>query len=259
MRAQFRFYAELNDFLPRYRRQRLFTHEFEGNPSIKDMVEAIGVPHPEVDLILVNGESVDFNYHLRNRDRVSVYPVFESIDISPLLRLRPEPLGEVRFVLDTHLGRLAGYLRMFGFDTLYRNDFGDETLAQIASEQKRILLTKDRGLLKRNSITHGYFVRSTNPRDKLVEVMRRFDLLRSVAPFRRCIRCNELLALVEKEAILDELLPQVREHYSEFRRCTGCDQIYWKGTHFERMERFLDWTLQRSRDSESSISLGDEA
>lgn len=247
MRAQFRFYAELSDFLPLERRQRVFSHEFDGKPSIKDTIEAIGVPHPEVDLILVNGESVGFGYHLRNGDRVSVYPVFESIDISPLVRVRPEPLREVRFVLDTHLGRLAGYLRMFGFDTLYRNDYGDEALAQIASEQKRILLTKDRGLLKRNSVTHGYCVRSINPRDKLVEVMRRFDLYRSVAPFRRCIRCNQLLAVVEKEDIFEELLPQVREHYTEFRRCTGCDQIYWKGTHFERMERFLEWALQKSR------------
>ena len=240
MRAEFRFYAELSDFLPLERRQRAISHEFEGNPSIKDTIEAIGVPHPEVDLILVNGESVGFDYHLQNGDQVSVYPVFESIDISPLVRLRPEPLREVRFVLDTHLGRLAGYLRMFGFDTLYRNDFGDEMLAQIASEQKRILLTKDRGLLKRNSVTHGYCVRSTNPKDELVEVMRRFDLFRSIAPFRRCIRCNEVLAAVEKEDILEDLLPQVRKDYSEFRRCTGCHQIYWKGTHFERMEHFME-------------------
>ena len=247
MRAEFRFYAELSDFLPLERRQRAISHEFEGNPSIKDTIEAIGVPHPEVDLILVNGESVGFDYHLQNGDQVSVYPVFESIDISPLVRLRPEPLREVRFVLDTYLGRLAGYLRMFGFDTLYRNDFGDEMLAQIASEQKRILLTKDRGLLKRNSVTHGYCVRSTNPKDELVEVMRRFDLFRSIAPFRRCIRCNEVLAAVEKEDILEELLPQVREDYSEFRRCTGCHQIYWKGTHFERMEHFMEWALQQSR------------
>lgn len=247
MHAQFRFYAELSHFLPPERRQRAFRHEFDGNPSIKDTIEAIGIPHPEVDLILVNGESVGFSHHLQNGDRVSVYPVFETVDISPLVRLRPEPLREVRFVLDTHLGRLAGYLRMFGFDTLYRNDFGDETLAQIASEQKRILLTKDRGLLKRNSVTHGYCIRSTHPRDKLIEVMRRFDLYRSVAPFRRCIRCNELLTDVEKKEILEELPSQVREHYDEFRRCTGCAQIYWKGTHFERMERFLDWVLQHGR------------
>jgi hypothetical protein len=237
----------LSDFLPSEKRHRAFNHEFDGNPSIKDTIEAIGVPHPEVDLILVDGESVGFDYHLQNRDRVSVYPVFESIELSPLVRLRPEPLREVRFILDTHLGRLAGYLRMLGFDTIYSNDLEDETLAQIASEEKRILLTKDRGLLKRNSVTHGYCVRSTHPRDKLIEIMRRFDLYRLVTPFRRCIRCNGLLAIVKKEDIIEELLPQVREHYSEFRRCTGCAQIYWKGTHFERMESFLTWVLEESR------------
>jgi uncharacterized protein with PIN domain len=248
MEARFRFYAELNHFLPAGRRQRAFRHAFDGNPSIKDTIEALGVPHPEIDLILVNSQSVGFDYHLQDGDRVSVYPVFESIDISPLGRLRPEPLRQVRFVLDTHLGRLAGYLRMLGFDTTYENDIDDDRLAEIASEQKRILLTQDRGLLKRNAITHGYCVRSSNPKEKLIEVMRRFDLFRAVAPFRRCIRCNGLLSSVTKDDILEELPPQVRERHRDFKRCTGCGQIYWKGTHFERMERFLDWVLGQDRD-----------
>jgi uncharacterized protein with PIN domain len=247
MEAQFRFYAELNHFLPTDRRQCAFRHNFDGAPSIKDTIEALGIPHPEVDLILVNSRSVGFDYHLQDGDRVSVYPVFESIDISPLGRLRPEPLRQVRFVLDTHLGRLAGYLRMLGFDTCYENDIDDDRLAEIASDQNRILLTKDRGLLKRSVVTHGYCVRSSNPREKLVEVMRRFDLFRSVAPFRRCIRCNGLLTGVAKDEVIEALPPRVRERYSDFRRCTGCGQIYWKGTHFERMERFLEWVLEQDR------------
>lgn len=247
MHAQVRFYASLNDFLPNNRRQRTFRHEFNGNPSVKDTIEAIGIPHPEVELILVNGESVGFDYHLKNHDRVSVFPTFKSFDTTPLGRLRPESLGEARFVLDTHLGRLAGYLRMFGFDSLYDNAYADERLAQIASEEGRILLTKDRGLLKRNAITYGYCVRSINPRDKLVEVMRRFDLLPSVVPFRRCIRCNDLLEEVDKGNIINKLQRQVRDSYDEFRQCRGCGQIYWKGSHFERMERFLDWVLKQVR------------
>jgi uncharacterized protein with PIN domain len=223
MHAYFRFFAGLSDFLPADRRQETFRHDFNGNPSIKDTIEAIGIPHPEVDLILVNGESVG------------------------LSRLRPVRLGEARFVLDTHLGRLAGYLRMFGFDALYENDYTDERLAQIASEEGRILLTKDRGLLKRNTITYGYCIRSVNPRDKLIEVIHRFDLYPAVVPFRRCIRCNETLENVEKGEIIEKLPSQVREHYEEFRRCTGCGQVYWKGTHFERMERFLDWILKQNR------------
>lgn len=247
MRAQFRFYAELSDFLPTKRRQRSFVQPFEGNPSIKDTIEAIGVPHPEVDLIIVNSESVDFDYHLQDGDWVSVYPIFETIDISPLIHLIPEPLSQVRFVLDTHLGRLAGYLRMLGFDTIYRNDFEDETLAQISSEQSRILLTRDRGLLKRSSVTYGYCVRSINPRDRLIEIMRRYSLFDSVSPFRRCIRCNALLAEVAAKDVRDRLPAQVKAHYNEFRQCTGCDQIYWKGTHFERMERFIVWILKENR------------
>lgn len=247
MHAHFRFFAGLSDFLPADRRQETFRHDFDGNPSIKDTIEAIGIPHPEVDLILVNGESVGFDYHLQAGDRASVYPFFKTIDITGLSRLRPERFGEPRFVLDIHLGRLAGYLRMFGFDALYENDYTDERLAQIASEEGRILLTKDRGLLKRNTITYGYCIRSVNPRNKLIEVMHRFDLYPSVVPFRRCIRCNQPLENVEKGEIIEKLPSQVREHYEEFRRCTGCGQVYWKGTHFERMERFLDWILKQNR------------
>ncbi len=247
MCAKFRFYANLNDFLPPKRRHHALVHTFEGNPAIKDTIEAIGVPHPEVDLIIVNGESVDFGYHLQDGDWVSVYPIFESIDISSLIRLSPEPLSQVRFVLDTHLGRLAGYLRMLGFNTIYRNDFDDEHLAQIASEQNRILLTRDRGLLKRSSVTYGYWVRNTNPKDRLIEIMRRYNLFDSVSPFLRCIRCNALLAEVVAMDVRDRLPAQVKAHYNEFRQCTGCDQIYWKGTHFERMERFIDWVLKENR------------
>jgi uncharacterized protein with PIN domain len=199
-----------------------------------------------VDLILVNGQSVDFSYQLQEGDRVSVYPVFESVDITPLIRLRPAPLREVRFVLDTHLGRLAGYLRMLGFDTLYSNDCDDDRLATIASQEGRILLTKDRGLLKRNIVTHGYCVRSAHPREKLIEVLHRFDLFDQIQPFARCIRCNGLLEEVLKRDVEDQLPPLVRDGYDEFRRCKSCEQVYWKGTHFVRMQQFLDGILQES-------------
>ena len=128
-RAHFRFYAELNDFLPRARRQTAFACRFQGRVSIKHMIEALGVPHPEVDLVLVNGQSVDFSHLVQDGDRISVFPVFESLAITPLVRLRPQPLREPTFVLDTHLGRLAAHLRMLGFDTLYWNDSADEELA----------------------------------------------------------------------------------------------------------------------------------
>src|SRR6516164_651772 len=123
--AAIRFYAELNDFLPEERRNQTIMHTFGVSGSVKDTIEALGVPHTEVDLILANGQSVDFSYRVRNGDKISVYPEFEAIDVSLAIRLRPVPLRRACFVLDTHLGRLAGYLRMLGFDTVYRRDYAD--------------------------------------------------------------------------------------------------------------------------------------
>jgi uncharacterized protein with PIN domain len=240
--AQFRFYAELNDFLPRGRKFVSFAHAFKGHPSIKDTIEALGVPHTEVDLILVNGESVDFSYLVQDGDRVSVYPVFEAFDITPVLRVRPKPLRVTRFVLDVHLGKLAGYLRMLGFDSLYSNeDWGDAELARVSRDDRRILLTRDRGLVKRGIVTHGYCVRDTNPRQQLLEVVRRFDLIRSFEPFKRCIRCNGLLESVPKEHIRHRLSSKTLQYYNEFRICQECDQIYWKGSHHRQMEALVEY------------------
>ena len=240
-----RFYAELNDFLPPSKSQVSIAHTAKERGSVKDMIEALGVPHTEVDLILVNGESVDFSYLVRDGDRISVYPVFESIDITPLLRVRPRPLREPRFVLDAHLGKLAGYLRMLGFDTLYRNDYDDETLAQLSSSERRILLTRDRGLLKRSIVTHGYHVWETDPERQVVEVLRRFDLFGAIAPFRRCMRCNGALESVSKDDVADRLAPKTRQYYDEFARCQACRRVYWKGSHYERMQRYIEDVLQQ--------------
>jgi uncharacterized protein with PIN domain len=238
-RAFFRFYAELNDLLPPGCRQSEFPHDFRGRASVKDMIESLGVPHTEVDLILVNGRSVDFGYLVRDGDRISVYPVFEALDISPALRLRPRPLREAKFVLDAHLGRLAAYLRLLGFDTLYSNAWPDETLARISAEERRILLTRDRGLLKRSIVTRGYCVRDDLPRRQLQEVIGRFDLSGSIAPFRRCLRCNGMLHPVEKAAVTDRLPPGTLQYYDTFHRCVDCGHIYWPGSHFQRMQEFL--------------------
>jgi uncharacterized protein with PIN domain len=239
MTARFRFYAELNDFLPPERRARAFTHAFLDLATVKDMIESFGVPHTEVDLILANGESVDFSYIVRDSDSISVYPVFEALDITPLLRVRPEPLRDPRFVLDTHLGRLAGYLRMMGFDAIYRNDYRDDELARISRDEHRILLTRDLGLLKRGMVTHGYYVRETAVRRQLVEVLRRFDLLRAARPFMRCLRCNAVLEPVAKERVAANLPPRTAELYDEFLLCPGCGRVYWKGGHYQRMRAFI--------------------
>lgn len=236
-RVLFRFYAELNDFLENGRRFRSFVHEFLTKVPVKDAIEGLGVPHTEVDLVLVNGESVAFSHPLGDGDRVSVYPMFESIDITPALRVRPEPLREPRFVLDIHLGRLSAYLRMAGFDSLYRNDWQDAELAAVSSSERRILLTMDRGLLKRSEITHGYLVRETNPRRQLEEVFRRFDLARAVKPFTRCLRCNAVLNSVDRDSVADRLPPRLEA--VEFHQCPSCRRVYWPGSHYRRMERIL--------------------
>lgn len=237
--AWFRFYEELNDFLPSHRRKVAFQHRFRERGSIKDMIESLGVPHPEVDLILVNGESVSFRYLVRDGDRISVYPMFESLDIGPLVRVRPAPLRVTRFVLDVHLGRLARYLRMLGFDTLYRNDCDDAELAELASGQHRILLTRDLGLLKRSIVTHGLFVRATCPQEQVREVVARLQLQSAIQPFRRCVSCNGLLVAVSRGAVAHRLEPGVRGHFRQFWRCAGCRQIYWQGSHYQRMEAWV--------------------
>ncbi|MGM0651504.1 MAG: Mut7-C RNAse domain-containing protein, partial [Bacillota bacterium] len=208
-RAVLRFYAELNDFLPPEKRQTAFSHNFFGQPSVKDMIESLGIPHTEVDLIIAGDRSVAFNYRVKDGDRISVFPMFEAVDISAVLKVRPEPLREPRFILDTHLGRLANYLRMLGFDTLYQNNYDDETLARISAEQRRILLTRDRGLLKRSVVTHGYLIRADDPREQVKEVLQRFDLLDVIKPFSRCMRCNAILESVDFDQVKEKLPPRV--------------------------------------------------
>lgn len=244
--AEFRFYAELNDFLPRCYRQKSFSVHFDENASVKHVVEALGVPHTEIDLILVGGETVDFRYHLRQGDQVSVYPVFESLDIAALVRLRPRPLREPRFVLDTHLGRLAAYLRMLGFDTIYHNYFEDQEIAEISSREKRLLLTRDRGLLKRNVVTHGYCVRKERPYQQLLEVVNKFDLFDAIHPFQRCMVCNEKLVAIDKQKVAGCIPPEASRIYSEFVHCPGCKKVYWKGSHYERMKKVLE-ALEQER------------
>lgn len=241
--AQFRFYAELNDFLPEKKRYLSFDHHFEGRVSVKHLIESLGVPHTEVDLILANSKSVPFDYIVADGDLISVYPVFESIDISDAVRLRPQPLRQSRFVLDIHLGQLARYLRLLGFDTLYQNDYQDEELARISNQEGRILLSRDRGLLKRNLVSRGYCVRESDPQQQLIELTQRFDLRRQMNPFQRCLRCNGVLEPIAKEAISQRLMANTRQYYQEFRICSDCRQIYWKGSHYHHMKRLIKQLL----------------
>ncbi|MFQ5643273.1 MAG: Mut7-C RNAse domain-containing protein [Thiogranum sp.] len=238
--AWFRFYEELNDFLPRAQRKVEFEHRFERRASIKDMIESLGVPHTEIELILVNGRAVDFSHIVGDGEHISVYPVFESLDVSPLVRLRPAPLRNPRFVVDSNLGRLARYLRLLGFDCLYRNDYQDSEVAGISRQQRRIVLTRDRRLLQHRIIDHGLFVRSTRPGDQVREVLQRLDLYRLVRPFTRCSHCNARLAPVTKASVDALLEPRTRRYYEVFRQCPDCKRVYWQGSHYARTLELID-------------------
>ncbi len=236
----FRFYGPLNEFLSPHRRQVEFFHWLKEPAAVKDTIEALGVPHTEVDLILINGQSEGFYYLLKSGDRVSVFPYFTNLDIAADSRVRPPPPPSIRFVVDVHLGKLATYLRLLGFDVLYRNDYSDEELAAISCLQERILLTQDRPLLKRRIVTYGYFVRSQTPKHQIIEVLQRFDLFAEIMPYRRCLRCNGLLERVDKASVADQIPPYTRLFYHDFSRCQSCAQIYWQGAHHRRIQQLID-------------------
>lgn len=238
-KAYFRFYEELNDFLPLEKRKVEFGHGFTGNPSVKDMIASLGVPHQEIDLILVNGISVDLRYQVHEGDRISVYPVFESFDISEHIRLRTEPLREPRFILDVHLGKLARYMRMLGFDTAYENNLEDDEIVRISKEQKRTILTRDRGILKRNEVTHGYWIRHSDVSLQLKEVLERFHLDNMIRSFTRCIVCNTPLTSVDKSKVIKRLPEKTKEIYYEFYYCSRCERVYWKGSHYQSMRKYF--------------------
>ncbi len=238
-----RFYAELNDFLRDAQKKTRFKIELNRRTSVKDLIESLGVPHTEVEVILANGVSVDFNYIVKQQDDLSIYPMFESVDVTPILKLRDAPLRDTRFVLDCHLGRLARYLRQFGFDTLYRNDYSDDVLADTSAREHRILLTRDRSLLKRSIITHGYFIREFDPRKQLDEVIRRFDLRNQIIPFGRCTRCNGMVEEVSKQTVEHLLEPRTRQYFDDFWQCTNCGQVYWEGSHVKHMIKLTDEVL----------------
>lgn len=249
-RAEFRFYADLNDFLPADRQQRPFHHAFDYRASIKDMIESLGVPHTEVELLLVDGIPVDFNHIVADGERISAYPPFNSLPVPERDRLRPPLPAPPRFILDGHLGKLAAYLRLLGFDAAYQNHADDDVLARISAEQDRVLLTRDRGLLKRSVVTYGCCLRTTDSRQQLLDVIRRYDLVGLARPFSRCLRCNGLLHAIEKAAIADRLLPLTKKYYDDFRQCDACGKIYWPGSHYDSLKRFIEAALRGERPPE---------
>lgn len=239
-KAEFRFYEELNDLLPPERRKIKFIYHFKNNPSIKDAIESLGIPHTEVDLILINDNPVTFSYQLRDGDKVAVYPTFESLDISSISLLRKSPLRDLKFILDVHLGKLVRYMRMCGFDVYYNPLLDDKEIIGISRTEKRTILTRDTGLLKNKIITHGYWVRATDPKKQIIEILKRFDLFSSIKPFTRCLECNGMIISIEKEKIINKIPAKTNEYFNEFYTCSQCQKIYWAGSHFDKMQKLIE-------------------
>jgi uncharacterized protein len=241
-----RFYAQLNLFLPLCRRQCSFEYFFQGQPSVKHVIESLGTPHTEVDLILIDGVPADFSHLVKHGERVAVYPGFRGIGLNAAAKLQPNPAGEIRFILDSQLGKLARLLRLAGFDALCNHGASDEELGRDSNRQNRILLTRDRALLKRKSVVHGYHVWALDPEQQLSEVLQRFDLFSQMHPFDRCLLCNERLTILPPDAVLPQIPARVREACTEFKRCPACTRLYWKGTHYLHMHHFIQRIQRQS-------------
>ena len=221
--ASFLFHGRLNDFLPQDQKGRPIIIEFTGRQSLKHLAESRGVPHPEIGRIQVNAKDAALATITEDGDQVEVTPIENGCPIEP------------RFLLDCHLGRLAAHLRMLGFDCYYENDYDDAQIAAILDRDERVLLTRDRRLLMRKVVEYGYCLRSLDSFEQLREVVARFALENKIQPFHRCLRCNHLLQSIDKELIIDRLEPLTRQYFDEFHICPNCQQIYWKGSHYERM------------------------
>lgn len=239
-----RFYEELNDLLPEEKRKKRFTHTFIDRTSVKDLIESLGVPHTEVDLILVNGKSVSFKYLIKDGDDISVYPVFESMDITDVQHLRPKPLRKPKFICDVHLGKLARNMRMLGLNVAYANNLSDEQMVKISLLEKRTILTRDLGVLKRTEVTHGNFVREQEPEKQLYEIIKRFDLKNQLKPFSLCLECGAKLSRISKKEIINLLPENVKKNQDNFLYCTDCKKIYWAGSHFNNMKNFVNTFLK---------------
>ena len=227
--AEFAFSAGLIDLLPRHRRRSPITIRFSGPQTTKHLIESLGIPHTELGDVIVDGAVS------------SLHHIVQSGEVIEVLEVCSPPWGaeEPRFVLDGHLGRLNAGLRMLGLDCAYQGNCPDDELVERALVEDRILLSRDRRLLMRKSVVNAHLVRSLDPQLQLESVIRRFGLGRWFRPFRRCIRCNQQLARADKQSLTDRLLPLTRLYFDDFRICPSCGQLYWKGSHFKRLESLV--------------------
>jgi uncharacterized protein len=237
--ASIKFYYTLQDFLPAQRREFRINFSFHGTPSIKDAIESLGVPHTEVDVILVQGKPVDLTYKLHDKNEVEVYPVMPAGTFPINFSLLQGCLTKDKFILDVHLGKLGKALRIMGIDTFMKQDLSEKMIANIAEKENRVVLTRDIGLLKHKKIECGYWLRSQQWPEQFKEVVQRFHLQEKFNPFTRCIVCNGIIVTVDKYSVQQEVPQLSKEMFEEFFQCTQCKKVYWKGSHYDRMEEWV--------------------
>lgn len=239
------FHRHLRPLLhPAYRQGGLVDLRVNRGTSIKDVVESLRIPHPEVGQLLVCGRQVDFAYQVLEGDTVDVLPLVPPVDPCTPTLLRPKPLAELKFMVDVNVAKLGSLLRMTGMDAACRPDLCDADIAAVVAREGRILLSRDRGLLKRKIVVHGHLVRNQLPEEQLSEIVHLYGLRDMLQPYSRCMRCNSQLVEVKKATIIDRLEPLTKKYYQIFYICPSCDRIYWSGSHKERMNRLLT-TLER--------------
>jgi uncharacterized protein with PIN domain len=228
--AVLHFAVALQPFLGPARRGGPVAVAIDRSRSVKDAIESLGVPHTEVGQLLIDGRVAALEDLLRGGEQVEVAARGDDPDPGDALP---------RFVADAHLGKLARHLRLAGFDCLWRSDWDDDALVATAVAEARVVLTRDKGVLRRRAVSRGRFVRTTDSEAQLAEVLRAFGLRARLQPFSRCRECNVPLEDVAKPEIEAALPEGVRALYSRFKRCPGCGRVYWQGTHFARLRAML--------------------
>jgi uncharacterized protein with PIN domain len=226
-------HGSANDLLPPGRRQHEFTISFELPAGVRDLIQATGIPHVELESVVRNGRPIDYTDRVDDGDQLLLFSKY------PL----SHPPESAAFILDVHLGRLAHYLRLFGIDTAHDPHTEDAELARRSVGENRILLTRDRHLLMRAELKWGSYVRSTDAREQIREVIGRFALRRLVRPLTRCLECNGVLEPADRLEARGRIPEGVWQRHQDLSRCASCNRTYWKGSHYSRMLRLVDETL----------------
>jgi uncharacterized protein with PIN domain len=232
--ASFRFEGELERFLPRARRGFALLHEYARAATLKQAIESLGVPHTEVGRLMVNGEGATLARTVRENDSVVAFPH------EPGRGPFEAPLS---FIADAHMGGLARMLRMLGFDTIYDNTLQDAAIVECAASERRVVLTRDRELLKCRDVLRGCYVHALKPEAQLREVAQRYPIAAHMHPFTLCLHCNLPLEPAAMHVVCERVPEPIRSQYDRFMHCPGCDRVFWEGSHWDRMRSVLAATL----------------